>query len=69
MRSNIDYDVGLDRPRKMLKEFPPGSAHWGEAQNRFQFIDRLLTDSPEWEHPDISVEEYDEGGGRADYIL
>lgn len=69
MRSNIDFDTGLTRLGKLLAEFPPGSAHWNEAQNRFQFIDRLLTDCLGWEHPDISVEEYDEGGGRADYLL
>jgi len=54
---------------EIVASFPPDSEHWNEAQNRFQFIDRLLTECLGWERPDIEVERTDEGGGRADYIL
>jgi GTPase SAR1 family protein len=60
---------GLLRLKAILESFPENSDHWNEAQNRFQFIDRLLLECLGWEHPYISVEVTDELGGRADYLL
>ena len=60
---------GLAKLQEIVGQFPSDSAHWNEAQNRFQFIDRLLTECLGWEKPDISVEETDDDGGRADYVL
>jgi len=69
MRSAHDLANGLSRLKAILQEFPPESEHWNEAQNRFQFIDRLLIECLGWQTPQISVEQHDENGGRADYIL
>lgn len=69
MQSLFELDEGKRRLEQILQQFPDDSAHWNEAQNRFQFIDRLLTECLGWEKPDIKVEEYDDLGGRADYIL
>jgi hypothetical protein len=35
----------------------------------FQFVDRLLTECLGWERPYIEVENSDELGGKADYVL
>ncbi|EIC29919.1 hypothetical protein [Methylomicrobium album] len=53
----------------IIKEFPSDSPHWNEAQNRFQFVDRLLTECLGWDRIDIEVERSDDLGGRSDYIL
>lgn len=69
MQANIELTEGRQRLVSIIETFPAGSTHWNEAQNRFQFIDRLLTECLGWEHPLIEVERTDEGGGRADYLL
>jgi hypothetical protein len=45
------------------------SNHWNEAENRFQFVDRLLTECLGWERPNMRVEVLDELGGKSDYVL
>jgi predicted type IV restriction endonuclease/GTPase SAR1 family protein len=69
MQARFELNEGLARLETILAEFPHDSAHWNEAQHRFQFVDRLLTECLGWERPDISVEEIDELGGKADYVL
>jgi GTPase SAR1 family protein len=69
MQAPFELTEGLARLEKIVSSFPPESPHWNEAQNRFQFVDRLLTECLGWERPDLRVEVSDEAGGRADYIL
>jgi len=69
MQAPFELNEGLAKLTAILAEFPPGSAHWNEAQNRFQFIDRLLTECLGWERPYVEVERQDESGGKADYLL
>lgn len=69
MRAQFEITDGRERLKRIVASFPPASAHWNEAQNRFQFIDRLLTECMGWEKPHIRVESTDEAGGRADYLL
>ncbi|HWK88147.1 MAG TPA: hypothetical protein VNQ34_11660 [Xanthobacteraceae bacterium] len=69
MEAPFELNEGRARLEKIISDFPADSPHWNEAQNRFQFIDRLLVECLGWEKPFISVEHYDESGGRADYIL
>lgn len=53
----------------IIKDFPSDSPYWNEAQNRFQFVDRLLTECLGWDRLNIEVENSDELGGRSDYLL
>ncbi|MGX1100474.1 hypothetical protein [Amorphus sp. MBR-141] len=69
MHAPFELAEGRARLQRIIDEFPPDSPHWNEAQNRFQFIDRLLTECLGWERPNLTVEETDEAGGRADYVL
>ena len=69
MHAPFELTEGLSRLKAMIVEFPPDSPHWNEAQNRFQFVDRLLVECLGWERPNMVVEETDEAGGRADYVL
>lgn len=69
MQAPFEMTVGREKLSKILESFPPDSNHWNEAQNRFQFVDRLLLECLGWEHPYIEVENSDEGGGRADYVM
>jgi GTPase SAR1 family protein len=69
MQASIEMHQGRAALKGIIETFPPDSAHWSEAQNRFQFIDRLLSECLGWEKPLIAVEIFDEGGGRADYLL
>jgi GTPase SAR1 family protein len=69
MQALFEMSEGLERLRHIIGEFPTDSPYWNEAQNRFQFIDRLLTECLGWERPDIEVERTDESGGRADYVM
>ncbi len=69
MQALIELTEGLARLEAIIASFPPASSHWNEAENRFQFVDRLLTECLGWERPFIQVESTDEAGGRADYIL
>lgn len=69
MKAPFEMTEGRKRLKAIIDDFPSNSPHWNEAQNRFQFIDRLLTQCLGWEHPYIEVESTDELGGRADYLL
>jgi GTPase SAR1 family protein len=69
MQALFELTEGQKRLEAILKAFPEGSPHWNEAQNRFQFIDRFLTECLGWDRLDIEVEQFDDLGGRADYIL
>lgn len=69
MQAEIEMHQGRNALRQIVKQFPARSPHWNEAQNRFQFIDRLLIECLGWQKPFIEVEHSDEGGGRADYLL
>ncbi|MBT9099841.1 hypothetical protein KFZ76_19270 [Methylovulum psychrotolerans] len=69
MQALFELTEGQDKLEAILRDFPPDSPHWNEAQNRFQFIDRLLTECLGWDKLNIELEIYDELGGRADYIL
>ena len=69
MQAPFESTDGLARLKGIIEQFPPQSEHWNEAQNRFQFVDRLLTECLGWEKPLISVENTMENGGRTDYLL
>ena len=69
VQAKIEMTDGKRCLEAILGAFPEGSAHWNEAQNRFQFIDRLLLECLGWEHPYIEVEKRDEAGGISDYLL
>jgi len=69
MYAPYNLATGLKALEGIIRDAPPESAHWNEAQNRFQFIDRLLTECLGWERPQIAVEVSDDLGGRADYLL
>ncbi|OAG75680.1 hypothetical protein Amal_03143 [Acetobacter malorum] len=69
MIANIEFDEGKLRLRQILDDLPNNAEFWNEAQNRFQFIDRILRECLGWDCPYIEVEKYDEGGGYADYLL
>ena len=69
MQANIELSEGKRRLSEIIQAFPADSSYWNEAQNRFQFIDRLLTECLGWEYPLIEVERTDESGGRSDYLL
>lgn len=69
MRAPFEMTEGMGFLRKILESYPAGSEHWNEAQNRFQFVDRLLTECLGWEKPNITVELTDEMNGRSDYAL
>lgn len=69
MQSSIEMTVGRANLQEIIAAFPVDSPYWNEAQNRFQFVDRLLVECLGWQHPHIEVERFDEAGGRSDYIL
>ena len=69
MRAKIEMTDGRGALEQIIRQFPPESSHWNEAQNRFQFVDRLLVECLGWLQSDKVVEQSDEGGGRADYLL
>lgn len=69
MQAPFEMTEGRKRLSAIIDAFPSNSPHWNEAQNRFQFVDRLLMECLGWEHPYIEVESTDELGGRADYLL
>jgi hypothetical protein len=69
MQAPFELSEGKRRLEEIVHQFPSESPYWNEAQNRFQFIDRLLTECLGWERPDIKVEEYDDLGGRSDYLF
>lgn len=69
MQAPFEMTDGRTRLRELMRQLPPDSPHWNEAQNRFQFIDRLLVECLGWEHPNLEVESIDGSGGKADYVL
>lgn len=69
MQAQFEMIEGKRRLEEILGSFPPDSEHWNEAQNRFQFVDRLLLECLGWEQPYIEVEVTDDLGGRSDYNL
>lgn len=69
MHAPFEMTHGLAALRKIIASFPADSAHWNEAQNRFQFIDRLLIECLGWTQPEMRVEQLDGAGGRTDYEL
>lgn len=69
MQASFEMNTGKNNLLAILKSFPEDSEYWNEAQNRFQFIDRLMIECLGWQHPFMEVEATDELGGRADYIL
>jgi GTPase SAR1 family protein/predicted type IV restriction endonuclease len=69
MQATFESAEGERRLRAIIEKFPPDSPHWNEAQNRFQFVDRILTEVLGWQRPYIEVENTDELGGRSDYLL
>lgn len=69
MQAPFEATEGRARLAAIISSFPPDSPRWNEAQNRFQFVDRLLTECLGWERPYIQVEPSDEFGGKADYVL
>jgi hypothetical protein len=69
MQAPFELTEGRKRLEQIISSLPSDSPHWNEAQNRFQFVDRLLTECLGWEKPYINVEHSDELGGRADYVL
>jgi hypothetical protein len=69
MQARFEATEGKTRLAKIVNAFPAASPHWNEAQNRFQFVDRLLLECLGWERPYIEVEHSDELGGKADYVL
>jgi hypothetical protein len=44
MQALFELTDGLRKLKDIIGSFPPESPHWNEAQNRFQFVDRLLTE-------------------------
>jgi hypothetical protein len=69
MQAPFELMEGRKRLEAIVASFPSDSPHWSEAENRFQFIDRLLTECLGWERPDMRVEVSDALGGKADYVL
>jgi GTPase SAR1 family protein len=69
MRAPFEMTVGLKRLKTIVATLPPDSPHWNEAQNRFQYIDRLLAECLGWTKPEMRVEHPDGAGGRVDYEL
>jgi GTPase SAR1 family protein len=69
MQALFELTEGSRRLREIVAAFPPESQYWNEAQNRFQFVDRLLIECLGWQHEYMEVEQSDELSGRADYIL
>lgn len=69
MQAAIEMHQGRFALQKIIEQFAADSPHWSEAQNRYQFIDRLLSECLGWEQPMIEVEKFDDAGGRTDYLL
>lgn len=69
MIANIDISEGKINLGKIIASLPNNTYYWNEAQNRYQFIDRIINECLGWEKPYIEVEKRDEAGGIADYLL
>lgn len=62
----IEYSVAFEALKGLVSEFSPLGELSNEAQTRFSFIDRFLTDCLGWRRDHIRVEVY-EDGERTDY--
>lgn len=62
----IEFSIAKARLTELILEFSPIVGGANEAQTRFSFIDRLLTDCLGWPREKIKVEVY-EDGDRSDY--
>lgn len=62
----VEYSVAQASLRELVLEFSPIGDLSNEAQTRFSFIDRVLTDCLGWEREKIHLEVY-ENGDRSDY--
>jgi len=62
----LEYSLALANFRKLVSEFEPILDEANEAQTRFTFIDRLLTECLGWPSSEVRVEVYEEGD-RSDY--
>ncbi|MBU0620657.1 MAG: hypothetical protein KJ795_02310 [Gammaproteobacteria bacterium] len=62
----IEFSVAQARLGELIQEFSPIGELSNEAQTRFSFIDRLLTDCLGWTRESIKVEVYEQGE-RSDY--
>ena len=69
VQAKFEMTDGRRNLKAILSGFPEESPHWNEAQNRFQFVDRLLMECLGWAHPFVEVERRDDAGGKADYLL
>lgn len=69
MQAAFELTDGHERLKAIIAATPSDSSFWNEAQNRFQFVDRLLIECLGWDHLNIKVEETDAAGGRSDYTL
>lgn len=69
MQAQFEMTDGRRNLKAILNGLPEESPHWNEAQNRFQFVDRLLMECLGWTHPFVEVERRDGAGGKADYLL
>ncbi|MCY4512625.1 MAG: hypothetical protein OXB86_02935 [Bdellovibrionales bacterium] len=68
LKSIITFDEGRDGLKVLLKEFQEKNSNWNEAETRFNFIDRLLTDCLGWPKSAIRLEQHHDGQF-ADYLL
>ena len=68
MRANVGIDEGLRNLRQILAEYGDELPNWNEADTRFHFIDRLLTECFGWPRNTISMEQSHDGEYR-DYSL
>jgi GTPase SAR1 family protein len=69
MQAPFEMTDGRTKLAEIISQFPEASPYWNEAQNRFQFVDRLLLECLGWQHPYVEVEHHDDAGGRSDYLL
>jgi hypothetical protein len=49
MQAPFEATEGRARLAAIISSFPVDSPYWNEAQNRFQFVDRLLTECLGWD--------------------
>ena len=68
LKSIITFDEGKNALKALLKEFQEKTFNWNEAETRFQFIDRLLTNCLGWPRTAIKLEQPHDRQF-ADYLL
>jgi len=49
MQAPFEATEGRARFAAIISSFPVDSPYWNEAQNRLQFVDRLLTECLGWD--------------------